>query len=341
MTGSASYPPAASEPTVHRRRDHAAVLVVDDDEAFSRLLDRLLSTEGYSVATAVDGPAALEEVRCNPPDVVLLDVKLPGLDGFEVCRRLKRDGATRLIPVILVTSMDTARDRVEGLRAGADDFLTKPVEPAELLARVAASARLKRYTDDLDSAASIIMTLAAMIEMRDGSYSEGHCHRMANYASALGRRLGLDPDELQTLKRGGFLHDIGMLAIPEAVICRDGALDAAEFEVVKSHTTVGDALCANLRSLQSVRPIVRHHHERRDGSGYPDRLRGDDIPLLAQITAIVDVFDAITTKRSYQGAKPVEDACAILRSQVECGWRRRDIVEEFIAAVLEREVVTP
>ena len=308
------------------------MLVVDDDDAFSGLLDRLLSSEGYAVRIAADGLAALDAVRRNAPDVVLLDVKLPGVDGFEVCRRLKRDGATRLIPVILVTSMDTARDRVEGLSAGADDFLSKPIDAAELLARVAASARLKRYTDDLDSAASIIMTLATMIEMRDG-YSEGHCHRMANYASALGRRLGLDADELQTLKRGGFLHDIGMLAIPESMIRRDGALDAAEFEVVKSHTTVGDALCDNLRSLQPVRPIVRHHHERRDGSGYPDGLRGDDIPLLAQITGIVDTFDAITTKRPYQGVKPIGEAFAILRTEVDRGWRHRDLVEEFVAAV--------
>ena len=310
------------------------VLVVDDDQAICRVYERLLSMHGYSVVTVRDGIQALEAVRRQPPDVVLLDVAMPGLNGFEVCRQIKCDQATRLTPVILVSAVDAVENRVEGFAAGADDFLGKPPDQTELLTRVDAVVKVKRYTDDLDSAASIVTTLATMIEARDG-HSEGHCHRMANYATALGRRLNLDADDLQALRRGGMLHDIGMLAIPESVILKSGPLDQTEFDVVKTHTTVGDSLCSNLRSLQSVRPMVRHHHERRDGTGYPDRLHGNEIPLLAQIIGIVDVYDAVTTRRAYQPSRTADEAIGVLRSEVEKGWRSHDLVEEFVTLISE------
>jgi putative two-component system response regulator len=275
--------PAFRLADLHDGSTPATVLVVDDDDSARHLLTCLLSRQGYTVESAPDGAAALAAVRERGPDVVLLDVIMPGLDGFEVCRRLKGDPATRLTPVVLVTGADDPAHRVEGLAAGADDFLAKPVESSELLARVGALVRLKRYTDDLDCAASIIMTLAVMIDARDG-YSDGHCHRMANHAAALGRHLGLHGDDVQTLHRGGYLHDIGMLAIPEEILRQARALEPAEFERIKSHTVIGDELCATLRSLQAVRPIVRSHHERLDGSGYPDHLAADAIPLLAQVT---------------------------------------------------------
>ena len=307
-------------------------LVVDDDEAICRVFERLLSSHGYAVVTVSDGVQALEAVRQQPPDVVLLDVSMPGLNGFEVCRQIKCDRATRLTPVILVSAVDAVANRVEGFSAGADEFLSKPPDHAELLTRVDAVVKVKRYTDDLDSAASIITTLATMIESRDG-HSEGHCYRMANYATALGRRLRLEADDLQALRRGGMLHDIGMLAIPESVILKSGPLDPTEFDVVKTHTTVGDSLCSNLRSLQSVRPIVRHHHERRDGSGYPDQLHGDEIPLLAQIISIVDVYDAVTTRRTYQASRSADEAIGVLRSEVDRGWRSHELVEEFATLI--------
>jgi putative two-component system response regulator len=315
------------------------VLVVDDDAAIRQLFERWLMVEGYSVVTAADGDEALEAVRRQPPDVVLLDVAMPRVNGIEVCRQIKRDGATRLTPVILVSAVDGLADRIEGFAAGADEFLGKPADATELLTRVGAVIRVKRYTDDLDSAASIITTLATMIESRDG-ISDGHCHRMANYASALGRRLDLDGDDLQALRRGGMLHDIGMLAIPESVILKSGPLDPHEFDVVKTHTTVGDSLCSNLRSLQAVRPIVRHHHERRDGSGYPDHLCGDEIPLLAQIISIVDVYDAVTTRRAYQPSKSTGEAISVLRAEAEKGWRLPELVEEFVTLITEGKLPT-
>ena len=308
------------------------VLIVDDEPAVSTLLDRLLRGEGYAVHVAVDAAAALDAVAHHRPDVILLDVVFPGADGFTICQRLKRDAATRLTPVILVTGLTDRETRIKGREAGADDFLTKPVDRQELLARVASLARLKRYTDDLDSAASIITTLAVMIEARDG-YADGHCHRMANYATAVGRTLGMSAPDLQTLHRGGFLHDIGMLAIPPSVVLRAGPLEPEEFERIKSHTVIGDELCRNLRSLDAVRPIVRHHHERLDGSGYPDGLRGDEIPLVAQIIGIVDVFDAVTNERPYHHAQSHDAALQLLRQQADRGWRDRAIVETLAAII--------
>ncbi|MGQ0733939.1 MAG: response regulator, partial [Acidobacteriota bacterium] len=243
-----------------------SVLVADHEPAVSAFLRRLLETEGYHVDTVPDGSSVLHALTASPPDLVILDATVRGTGAFDVCRRIRQDAATRLIPIIVVSTLGSRAERVESLEAGADDLLTKPVDTTELLARARSLVRMKRFTDDLDSASSIITTLAAMLETRDG-YDTGHCHRMANYAASLGRALGISELDQQVLYRGGFLHDIGMLAIPEVVLKKEGPLAVEEFELIKSHTLVGESLCANLRSLQAVRPIVRSHHERLDGSG--------------------------------------------------------------------------
>lgn len=307
-----------------------SILVVDDEEGVRSYLGQLLTRKGYAVTFAADGPSALALVAATAPDVVLLDVNMPELSGLDVCRQLRRDKATRLTPIVLITA--SSEERIHGLEAGADDFLTKPIDAQELLARVSSLVRLKQYTDDLDCAASILMTISTMIDARDG-YSHGHCHRMANYATALGRVTGLGEIDLQVLYRGGFLHDIGMLAIPDAILRKSGPLTEEEYALVQTHTTVGDTLCSNLRSLQSVRPIIRSHHEHLDGSGYPDGLRGDRIPLTAQIVGLVDVFEALTTPRPYQTARETDEAVAMLRTQAERGWHSRDLLEAFVPLI--------
>jgi putative two-component system response regulator len=317
-----------TNPQTDARRSTSRVLVVDDEPAVAEMLRRLLVKEGYSVDVFNDGQEALNALPTVRPHIVLLDVNMPGLSGIDICRRLKHDPLHRLTPVVMVTALTQRDVRLEGLEAGADDFLAKPVDPQELMIRVRSLVRIKRYTDDLDSAASIIIAMALLIEARDGN-TEGHCHRMANYATALGRALNLGEDDLQALHRGGFLHDIGMLAIPDSVLRKSGPLDPEEFELMKSHTTVGDSLCGNLHSLDSVRPIIRHHHERHDGSGYPDGLKGDAIPLVAQIMGLVDVYDAVTTRRPYQGPRTAQEAVDILQGQVARGWRRQDLVDSF------------
>jgi putative two-component system response regulator len=315
-----------SQGTVAKRT--GKVVVADDMAPLLETLCQTLIADGYSVYPAADGEQAMELVRNEAPDLVLTDIHMPSLSGIELCRRLKEDPTTRLIPVMLLTGLDGRTERLAGIDAGADDFLTKPVNTSELRARVRSLMRLKRFTDELDSAESIIISLALTVEARD-KYTGGHCERMAAYAATLGRHLGLTGDEVGALRRGGYLHDIGKVAIPDAVLQKTGPLTPDEFEIVKRHTTIGDRLCGNLRLLRMVRPIVRCHHERCDGSGYPDGLGGEEIPLLAQIMGIVDVYDALTTDRPYRKALTTAEACATLEREADRGWRRVDLVREF------------
>jgi putative two-component system response regulator len=317
---------------------HAHVLVVEDDAVNARLMERLLTSEGYAVQVSPDGERALEILARVRPDVVLLDVQLPGIDGFEVCRTIKLTPATRLVPVVLVTGMGAREHRLAGIRCGADEFLTKPFDIEELQARVASLVRLKRYTDELDSAESVILSLALTVEARD-AYTVGHCQRLARYATALGEALALAPEELAALHRGAYLHDVGKIAVPDAILQKPARLTADEYELIKQHTVVGERLCGSLRSLALVRPIVRHHHERGDGSGYPDGLADGDIPLLAEIVAIVDTFDAVTTTRPYRPARSVDAAFAELRQDADARRRRGDLVERFIDLVVRGDIV--
>jgi putative two-component system response regulator len=310
----------------------ARVLVVDDLESNRHLLARYLSADGFRVEFAANGEDALRRLPSLDPDLILMDVLMPGISGLEVCRAVKANPATRLIPVVLITALHESADRVRGLDAGADDFVSKPFNPHELRARVRSLLRIKRYTDDLDSAESVILSLASTIEARDRA-TEGHCQRLARYAGVLGRAIGLDEADLATLTRGAYLHDIGKIAVPDAVLLKPARLTAAEFELMKQHTVIGDRLCSELRALRRVRPIVRHHHERLDGSGYPDALAGAGIPLLAQIIGIVDVFDALTTERPYKPALPPAAAAAELRHEVARGWRDRGLVAAFLREV--------
>ena len=311
-------------------RTAGRIVVADDVEANLDLLSGLLTREGYSVHVAGDGSAALELVLNQMPDLVITDAMMPGMDGFELCRRVKANPATRLTPIIMVTSLSERGDRIKGINAGADDFLTKPFDPHELRARVRSLVSLKRYTDELDSADSVILSLGLIVEARDGTTGD-HCARMAAFAAAFGTHLALPPEDIASLHRGGYLHDIGKVGVPDAILTKPGRLTPEEFEIMKQHTVIGHALCGDLRLLRPVRPIARHHHERCDGSGYPDGLTGDDIPLLAQITGIVDVYDALTSDRPYRKALTQEAALKELLEEVRRGWRRADLVEEFVA----------
>jgi putative two-component system response regulator len=312
-----------------------SVLIVDHIAGNVRLVEKLLASDGHAVRTAGDGAEALRLIRADPPDLLLMNVITPRVDGIEACRVIKQDPSTRLIPVVLVTSLDDTTSRIRGIEAGADDFVNKPFNALELRARIRSLLRIKSYTDALDGAETVIVNLALAIEARDAT-TAGHCMRLAEYASGLGRTLGLDDGDVAALARGGILHDVGKIGIPDAVLLKPGPLTSEEFELIKQHTTIGERFCRGLGSLTSVRPIVRHHHERLDGSGYPDGLRGDATPLLAQIMGIVDVFDALTTERPYKEALPVACAAEELRREVARGWRRGDLVGAFLEQVEAR-----
>jgi putative two-component system response regulator len=306
----------------------ASILVADADHLSARYLKRLLTREGHHVSVVCDAAQVLATCAANPPDLVLLDMISPAGAGFDVCRQLKAHPSTRLTPIVIITAQAERRERLEGIQAGCDDFITKPFDTTELHARIGSLVRLKRYTDDLESAETVILGLGATIEARD-PLTQGHCQRLAAYAATLGRALGLDAIDVDALERGGFLHDIGKIAVPDRVLLKMGSLDAQEVCVMREHPIVGDALCAGLRSLQRVRPIVRHHHERLDGTGYPDGLRNTQVPLLAQIISIVDVFDALTTDRPYRSALPREGALDVLMVEALRGWRDRALVDAF------------
>lgn len=307
----------------------ARVLIVDDDPMTRVLLARILSMDGYDVETANDGEAALKSVGARLPDLILLDVFLPDLNGFQICECLKQSEETRLVPVVLITGMCDREHRIRGIDAGADDFIAKPFDSAELKARARSLVRLKRHTDTLEPVDAILRSLGRTIEARD-PYTQGHCERLACYAVAMGKRLNLDCGQLTALEQGGYLHDIGKIAVPDALLLKPGRLTPAEFEIVKQHTVIGDRVCGELRSMHFVRQIVRHHHERQNGSGYPDNLRGDEIPPLAQIVGIADAYDAMTTDRPYRGARTNAEAYSLLQRDGRRGLQRQDLVHLFI-----------
>jgi putative two-component system response regulator len=316
-------------PLLTARPSKATIVVIDDTPEIRNVIANLLRHE-YIVHTAGDGASGLDVVRLERPDVIISDVTMPNLDGFELCRILKSDNDTRLTPLILVTGNAEREYRLRGIEAGADDFLTKPIDTAELRTRVRSLVKLKHFTDDLETAESVILSLGITVEARDGCTS-GHCERMAEYAAAFGTHLALLPEEIAALYRGGYLHDVGKIGVPDAVLLKPGRLTSDEFAIMKRHTVVGEAVCGSLRSLRLVKSIVRSHHERLDGSGYPDGLRGDTIPLLAQIIGIVDVYDALTTDRPYRKRMPVDAALNELRREAEIGWRNPRLIDSFIA----------
>jgi putative two-component system response regulator len=305
------------------------VLVVDDYEPNARGMRDLLVAAGHYVRIAHNGEDALRAAADDPPDLVLLDVVMPGMSGVDVCRELKTSSVTRFTPVVLVTgSLDRAH-RLSGLEAGADDFLNKPIDVAEFKTRVRSLLRVKRLTDEFESTEAIMTMLGQIVEARD-PYTEGHCERLADYATALGIELGLGNVDLETLKRGAVLHDIGKIAIPDGILLKNGRLSTDEYALMRTHPVIGDNLCKTVRSLERVRPIVRSHHERSDGAGYPDGLSRDEIPLLAKIVAIVDVFDALTTDRPYRPAISIETAYTIMLADAEAGWCPRKLVATFV-----------
>jgi putative two-component system response regulator len=310
--------------------NRARILVADDEPQLRGALVELLQFHGYVVSQAGDGQEAVRQTRSELPDLVLMDVSMPIVNGIEACRTIKGDPATRLIPVVLLTALPESSNRLLGIEAGADDFLPKPFNQHELTARVRSLVRIKTYTDALESAESIIFSLALTIEARDAA-TEGHCLRLATLATHLGEAVGLERSEISTLEVGGYLHDIGKIGVADAILLKPGPLTSAEFERMKTHTVIGERLCGDLRSLRPVRPIIRHHHERLDGSGYPDGLAGGAVPLLAQIISIADVYDALTTQRPYRPALEPARAYDELWTEARKGWRDHALVDEFIA----------
>jgi putative two-component system response regulator len=320
---------------IHRRVPR--VLVVDDNPDMAELMRELLASRGYDVFTVRDADEAEAEVRRHLPDLILSDVVMPGRSGYELCQQLKEDPATRLIPFLLITGLSDREDKVKGIEAGADDFLNKPIFPAELFARVKSLLKLKEFTDELETAESVLCTLGRSVEARD-PYTEGHCERLARRAEALGRYIGLDEESIIALRRGGYLHDLGKIAVPDEILKKGSNLTAEEWKIMKQHPLTGENICKPLKSLRLVLPIIRFHHEHSDGTGYPDGLTGREIPLLPRILQVVDVYDALRTTRPYKPALTHEQAAVTMKVEAEHGLWDEDLVSQFFSMLAQRQV---
>ena len=313
--------------------DSPRVLVVDDDPVNVELLEDMLLPLKYEVLKAFKGEEALSIAKKVDLDLILLDIMMSGMDGYEVCRRLRGNEDTRLIPIVMVTVLDDIKAKIKGIEAGADDFLTKPPNKMELLARTKSLIKLKRSNNSLASIENVLFSIANAVEAKD-AYTQGHVERVSNLAVTLGQRLGLLAREIEALRFGGILHDLGKIVVPSDILNKSGTLDPAERKIIENHPLVSANICAPLKkNLGAALEAIRYHHEYLDGSGYPDGLKGKNIPAVARILTVVDTYDAPVTDRPYRKAIPREKAFEILRGEVRKGKLDKQVVEQLIDTI--------
>jgi len=312
------------------------ILVVDDQRQNREILAGLLEPEGYAVAMAGDGQEAVDLALADPPDLILMDVSMPRLTGFEACKLLKADEKTHLVPIVLVTGLVAREDRLQGIAAGCDDFLTKPVDAEQLMARTRNLLRTKALVDELEQAENVMVSLATALDAKD-NYTRGHSERVATYAEALGGAVGMGRLDRKNLRRAGLLHDIGKIGIPLDYIEKPGPLTHEEYEVVKQHPRIGYEICKPLRTMVPLLLLIRGHHERLDGRGYPDGLKGEEVPLSLRCLSISDVYDALTSDRAYRKALSRESAVVIMREEAGVGMWDEKLIDVFADKVIAKE----
>ena len=306
----------------------STILIVDDLDLNRRLLKAMLKTAPYRILEAKRPAEALALLAREKVDLVVVDLVMPEMSGPDFCRLLKNDRKTQLIPILMMTSVQGAENEIAGIESGADDFLMKPLQPNLVRAHIRSMLRNKALIDSLEEAETILFALAQSVEHRD-KYTGLHCERLATYSIALGQALGLNRPDLLALYRGGYLHDIGKISIPDAILFKRGLLTDEEWQTMRLHTIRGEEICKPMKTLGAVMPIIRSHHERWDGTGYPDGLQGEDIPLLARILQVADIYDALTTARPYKPAFTHEHALEIMSEEARRGWRDPELVPLF------------
>src|SRR6266404_4747832 len=302
------------------------ILVVDLASPDRSNWKSFLENQGYEIFMAGDEDTALRQCHLLQPDLIILHDTLPEIDAFGLCRRLKESPRNELIPIVLIKAATESVDISRGQHAGAAEVWGTCTSLEEGLSRVQMLLRLNKYIDE--QAKSVVLSLARSIEAKD-SLSEGHSDRMAEYVAELGKQEGLAEQELQELRIACLLHDVGKVAVPDSILMKPGLLDAEETEIVRQHPVVGERICAPLKSLRRILPVIRHHHERMDGSGYPDGLRGEQIPVQARVLQIADIYDALTTDRPYRVALTSEEALQILHHEAASGRLDTSLVREF------------
>ncbi len=325
---------AAAEPPTQR------VLVVDDNPSIALLLRQVLAAEGYEVSVARDGLEAIAHVGQKVPDLILLDLDLPYLSGDEVCRRLKNSPATRLIPIVIVTAQSEFQNKLDAWEYGADDFLTKPFHLVEVTARCRSLLRIKRLVEERDSAESVVFALARAVEAKS-PFTHGHSERVLQYSLALAGALDLPAEDHDILHKGALLHDIGKISIPDAILNKPGPLTPEEFSIIKEHTAAGAHIVEPLQSVRDAMPLIRWHHERLDGKGYPDGLRGDAISQVVRILAVADVYDSLSSDRPYRRRIPHETSLEMLRDNALGGGLDLELVALFTELVRRKSPTYP
>jgi len=308
------------------------ILIIDDDPQVRQLLRRLLEPAGYQVEEAGSAENGLHEITTDSPDLVFLDLQLPDRSGHEVLEAIRADPATRLLPVVMLTGLATSTEKIRAHKEGVTDFLAKPFSPEELLPRVRSLVMLKHFADEHEHAEHVILTLARTIDARD-PYTAGHSGRVAEYADRIAARMQLDPAARLEMRRGALFHDLGKIVIPDAVLRKPGALTPDERRVIEQHPVVGHELLAPMKTMRKTLSVVYHHHERLDGSGYPEGISGSQIPMTVRIVTVADIFDALTTDRAYREALRTETAFEILEEGVRKEWWDRDAVEALRGSV--------
>src|SRR5580693_2397661 len=321
-------PVAFFEAEEHGGGRPSTILIVDSEDINRRLLKAIFKTAPYRMLEARKASEAMALLQSEKIDLVILDLMLPEMSGPELCRWMKADRRTQLIPVLMITNVQGVENEIVGISSGADEFLIKPLHPAVVRTRIRAMLRNKALIDSLEEAETILFALAQTVEQRD-VYTGQHCQRLAVASVMLGEALGLSHSDLTALYRGGYLHDIGKIGIPDAILFKQGALTSEEWEVMRGHPIHGEEICRPMRSLAPVLPIIRSHHERWDGSGYPDGLAGEEIPLLARILQVADIYDALTTARPYKPAFSHQHAIEIMLEESRRGWRDPELVPLF------------
>src|SRR3989338_865494 len=310
------------------------ILIVDDNPTNVELISVQLKPYHYEVMKAYDGEQALEIIRSFPPDLILLDLMMPRMSGYEVCKILKSDPATRLIPTIIVTALRELDDKIKALELGADDFLMKPYNKLELVTRVRSLLRVKSLYDALESCENIVFALAETLEAKD-VYTRGHSDRVSKYSVMLAKQLKLTAEEVDEIRLGSLLHDICKVGVKDSVLNKETKLTQEELAHIRTHPERGFEICKKLKSFKNLLPIIRHHHERMDGRGHPDGLSCDQIALGAKICSITDAFDAMTSNRPYRkGILPIQ-AADIFEREINSGQWDPDISRVFIQMIRE------
>ncbi len=311
------------------------ILIVDDNATVVELLKSQLKPFQYRLDTAMDGEEALDKIRRQPPDLILLDLMMPRISGFEICRRIKSEKHTQFIPIIVITALTEQGDKLKAIELGADDFLVKPINRLELTTRIKSLLRMKLLHDDLDTSESILFSLAAALEAKD-FYTSGHSERVSLLAVDIARKMSMSERQIEAIRRGGLLHDIGKIGVKESILLKPGRLTEEEMAHIRTHAARGYDICAPLKSLEPCLPIIRSHHERWDGDGYPDGIAGERIPLAARITAVADSYDAMTTDRPYRRGMTCDEARAIFENEMESGQWDPVCVHAMFDAIKEQ-----